>query len=167
MLTPLLFPKIFVMETIIKFLAYFGLHGNITLEISWFISQLVFTVPFILLFYVFLNFQIKSNELKYLRVLGVNFNYILKTSFLRRFFPEYVLSLIITTFIIINEGTINSIYSDVVPSFTSEFIRSYFGRGINEPIGDTLFAIQLLISLIVITIWNIQKVKKKNGKIKF
>lgn len=132
-----------------------GIKGSALTNISWVIGQCISALPIIASFIFVIHFFTKNKELEYLNIMKANFSEIVKWSFLKRYRIEYIMTFLFAFSIIWNEGTFNKVYSDRIPSYVSEILRTVNSRNADYSQGMMFFLFSLLLAITCIVFWNI------------
>lgn len=132
-----------------------GVKGAFSTNVIWVLGQCINSLPIIGSFIFVVHFIVRNKELYYLETMNANFLEIVHWSFLKRFRLEYFMTFLFSFSIIWNEGTFNKIYSDVIPSYVSEILRTVNSRNADYSQGMMFFLFSLFLGVICIILWNI------------
>ena len=133
----------------------FGIRGTLSTNISWIVGQCISALPIIASFIFVIHFFTKNKELDYLNIMKADFSEIIRWSFLKKYKIEYLMTFLFAFSIIWNEGTFNRVYSDRIPSYVSEILRTVNSRNADYGQGMMLFLFSLLLGIICIVLWNV------------
>jgi len=78
---------------------------------------------------------------------------IAKTSFLQRFKAEYLLLFILAFSFIWNEGVVNNLFSDFIPSFAANLKMLITGRAADLQHAAAYLWMSIALSLISVVLW--------------
>lgn len=140
-----------------------NLKGSLSTRVFWLFGQCVNSLPIVATFIIVIHFYVQNKELIYSKAMRLSNMETIKYSFLKRFKLEYLLTLLFAFSIIWNEGTFNKVYSDRIPSYVSEIMRTVSSRNADYSQGMLFFTFSLLISLVCILIWNIITAKQNKA----
>lgn len=132
-----------------------GARGALPTNISWIVGQCVSSLPVIASFIFVVHFFTKNKELEYLEIMKANFSETVKWCFVKRFRVEYIMTFLFAFSIIWNEGTFNKVYSDRIPSYVSEILRTVNSRNADYGQGMMFFLFSLLLGVACIALWNV------------
>jgi hypothetical protein len=132
-----------------------GIRGKFATNISWVLGQCISALPIIATFIFVIHFLARNKELEYLGAMKADLTEVIKWSFIKRFRIEYLMTFLFSFSIIWNEGTFNKIYSDRIPSYVSEILRTVNSRNADYGRGMMFFLFSLLLSILCIVIWNV------------
>ncbi len=132
----------------------FQTHSRLSTRLMWILGQCINTLPIIASFLFVIHFTVSNRELDYLSIMRVNFDELVRWSFLRRFRVEYLMTLLFAFSIIWNEGTFNKVYSDRIPSYVSEILRTVNSRNADYGQGMLYFLFSMGLGLLCIGLWN-------------
>lgn len=139
------------------------LKGPFSTRVFWLFGQCVNSLPIIATFIIVIHFYVQNKELIYSKAMRLSNIESIKYSFLKRFKLEYLLTLLFAFSIIWNEATFNKVYSDRIPSYVSEIMRTVSSRNADYGQGMLFFTFSLLISLVCILIWNVITAKQNKA----
>ncbi len=131
----------------------------------WGISMFFKFLPLMVAFFLCSFLLVKNDELTFTKIHKVPLLSTLTLLFGKRYITIYLLSLFLTLSLIINETTINNVYSEYVPAISGIFDRSLIGRSENLNLAISLQLFTVLLGSIIILIWNlilITILKEKN-----
>lgn len=154
-----LLPPLALMLCGFEWSSLLNFKGALSTKMFWLFGQCINSLPIIATFIVVIHFYVQNKELIYAKAMRLSNMETIKYSFLKRFKLEYILTLLFAFSIIWNEGTFNKVYSDRIPSYVSEIMRTVSSRNADYSQGMLFFAFSLLISLVCIAIWNVITVK--------
>lgn len=155
-----LLPPLALMLCGFEWSSFFNFKGSLSTRVFWLFGQCVNSLPIIATFIIVVHFYVKNKELIYSKSMRLSNIETIKYSFLKRFKLEYLLTLLFAFSLIWNEGTFNKVYSDRIPSYVSEIMRTVSSRNADYSQGMLFFAFSLLISLVCIIIWNVITIKQ-------
>jgi hypothetical protein len=164
-----LFPPLTVFISSFQLQKWIVLDGDLIIKTSWIVSHCSRIIPILSVLLIVTHFRIKNDELTYLLLHKSSIYEILKVSFLKRFGGDYFLIFLITFSMILNEDIINSVLSDVIPSFTNELKMSSSGKSSDYAKAMGYFSVSLFVSLFAVGIWNSVvinnlRMEKKDGE---
>jgi ABC-type sugar transport system permease subunit len=135
--------------------SFLGISGELSTTTAWIIGQCINALPIIASFVFVIHFVVKNNEIEYLQTMRASTSEIIKWSFIKRFRIEYIMTFIFTFSTIWNEGTFNKIYSDTIPSYVSEILRTVNSRNADYSVGMLYFLFSLTLAIICVGLWNV------------
>lgn len=150
----LLIPPICILISGFKWMAWLGYDSTLILLFIWILAHSFTSLPILASFIVVNHFRLSMNELDYLHATKVPLTTILSVSFLKRFQAEYILTIIFAFSFIWNESTINKIYSDKIPSYTSNLEMLITGRGADYSKAFGFVLISICLSCCCLALWN-------------
>lgn len=153
-----LIPPVLIEKTSYELKSMFLFLDN---TILWFLLQLFWSLPLVLLFSLPLVYSINKNSVKYDKIHKINTFKSFNNNVLSSFSNSVLLLFILVMSIIWNDGIINSIFSDNLYSFASSFERVVNGRVVDYQIANFMLALSLLISTVAILIYT--KAEKEIG----
>ncbi len=160
-----LIPPLALMLFGFEWSSIFNVRGVFSTSVVWVIGQAINSLPVIATFIFVIHFVTQNKELEYLEIMKVEFNEVIKWSFLKRFKTEYLMTFLFAFSIIWNEGTFNKVYSDRIPSYVSEILRTVNSRNADYSEGMLFLLFSLLLAVVCITLWNIVLYRlSKNNK---
>lgn len=121
----------------------------------WMLGHLFLVFPLSSTFILVTHFRTTNTELNYLDAHQMSFTEMVRDSFVKRFFVDYILTFLITFSLIWNEGSINSTLSDFIPSFISEMKMSLTGRGADYAKGMSYLLLSIAIAVTALFSWKI------------
>ena len=145
-----LIPPVLIEKTSYELKSIFLFLDN---TILWFILQLFWSLPLILLFSLPLVYSININSVKYDQVHKISILNSFNNNMLSVFNNSILLLFILVISIIWNDGIINSIFSDNLYSFASSFERVANGRVVDYQTANFMLALSLIISMVAILIY--------------
>lgn len=134
---------------------FLQVRGSLPTNTSWIIGQCISAFPIIASFILVIHFFTKNRELEYLGIMKADFAEIVRWSFLKRYRVEYAMTFLFAFSIIWNEGTFNKVYSDRIPSYVSEILRTVNSRNADYSQGMMFFLFSLLLGFACILLWNL------------
>lgn len=158
-----LLPPLALMLCGFEWSSIFNFKGSLSTRVFWLFGQCVNSLPIIATFIIVVHFYVKNKELIYLKSMRLTNFETIRNSFLKRFKLEYLLTLLFAFSLIWNEGTFNKVYSDRIPSYVSEIMRTVSSRNADYSQGMLFFVFSLLISLTCIVIWNVITIKQNKA----
>lgn len=150
-----LLPPLTLMLCGFEWSSIFNFKGEISTRLFWLFGQSVNSLPIIATFIIVTHFIVKNEELIYEKSMKLNTYEIIKYSFIKRFKLEYLLAFLFAFSIVWNEGTFNKVYSNRIPSYVSEIMRTISSRNADYSQGMLFFFFSLTLSIVCIGIWNI------------
>lgn len=132
-----------------------GIRGTLSTNIFWLVGQCVSALPIVASFVFVIHFFTKNKEIEYLNIMNVNFSEIIKWSFFKKYKIEYLMTFLFAFSIIWNEGTFNRVYSDRIPSYVSEILRTVNSRNADYEKGMMYFLFSVLLGFVCIIFWNV------------
>lgn len=151
----LFFPPFILYIIGFKWLAIIGYHNNISLRFIWVLGHILLVLPILGSFLAVTHYRTENKEIEYVDIYKLNYWGKMKLLFNKRYYLDYLLTLLISFSFIWNESTINNLLSDFIPSFISELKMSISGRGTNYSSGLGYLFISISLALLSITIWNL------------
>jgi ABC-type glycerol-3-phosphate transport system permease component len=158
-----LLPPLALMLCGFEWSSFFNFKGSLSTRIFWLFGQCINSLPIVATFIIVIHFYVKNKELIYLKSMRLTNTETIKYSFLKRFKLEYLLTLLFAFSLIWNEGTFNKVYSDRIPSYVSEIMRTVSSRNADYSQGMLFFVFSLIISLACIVIWNVITIKQNKA----
>lgn len=158
-----LLPPLALMLCGFEWSSFLNLKGSFSTRVFWLFGQCVNSLPIVATFIIVIHFYVQNKELIYSKAMRLSTMETIKYSFLKRFKLEYLLTLLFAFSIIWNEGTFNKVYSDRIPSYVSEIMRTVSSRNADYSQGMLFFTFSLLISLVCILIWNVITAKQNKA----
>ncbi|NVO03003.1 MAG: hypothetical protein HXX09_09925 [Bacteroidetes bacterium] len=161
----LLIPPIEIMLGGFEWMSYFNFKGFYASVLFWLIGHTFLSLPILGSFLMVTNFKITSNELNYCKIYNVSRKDIFKINFLKKFKAEYLLTFLFAYTIILNEGLLNNVFSDNIPSFVSVLNDSISSKNADYSLSMLFFLVSIFVALISVGIW-LRSIKKyQNEKI--
>ncbi len=129
----------------------------------WAISQLALVTPLIASFLFASFLSVTNSELRYQRWIGASLGEIASNSFAKRYVPQLLFSLLFAFLQVWNEDSVNGVFENVVPSFSTLINRTLSGRAesIANASGYAYFGIALAIVLGIF--WLIALLSSRRG----
>lgn len=158
-----LLPPLALMLCGFEWSSFFNFKGSLSTRLFWLFGQCVNSLPIVATFIIVIHFSVKNKELIYVKSMKLTNLETIKYSFLKRFKLEYLLTLLFAFSLIWNEGTFNKVYSDRIPSYVSEIMRTVSSRNADYSQGMLFFLFSLFISLACIVIWNVITIKQNKA----
>lgn len=148
-------PPILIFKLFFKWMAIIGYGSEQNVYLGWFFGHILTIAPILVAFAIVTHFRVKNNYIDYFssQKFG-NFKTILDL-FLKPFKYDYLLLLIISISLVWNEGIINNVLSDKIPSFVTAINLSKEGKLGELSIAMNYFLLSFFLSFLGITIWNI------------
>lgn len=151
----LLLPPIVIMLSGFKWMSIIGYTSKFGVTFFWTMGHIILSLPILGSFLVITHFSVKNSELDYLKTYGFKRTEVLKYSFVRRFLLEYFLTGIFAVSMIWNEGILNRVFSDHIPSFVSSMQNVLVSRDADYSVGMMYFLVSLAIGLLVVLVWTL------------
>lgn len=148
-------PPIIILVCGFKWMAIVGYRNEISIYLCWITGHALLSLPLLGSFIIFNHFRLSNNELNYVGVYRMSFFNILKYSFFKRFKAEYLLLFIVSYATIWNESVLNNLFSDYIPSFSSQLKMMIMGSGADYTQAVGYLLVSLLISVTAVAIWQI------------
>ncbi len=135
-----------------KWIAVIGVASSLTMTIQWFIGHLIITFPLISSFLIFNNFQLTNKRIDYIEFVKPPKLKKYLDLFVKPYKIELLLAFVISISVIWNEGYLNRVYSDFVPSFSSHIGKYIEGRSYDYSISNSYLLISVMLSFLAITL---------------
>lgn len=119
----------------------------------WVAGHMLLTKPLLGSFVLFSHFRVSTNEIDYLQLHGLTKREIARTSFLQRFKAEYLLLFILAYSFIWNEGVVNNLFSDFIPSFAANLKMLITGRAADLQHAAAFLWMSIALSLLSVGLW--------------
>jgi len=119
----------------------------------WVAGHMLLTKPLLGSFVLFSHFHVSSNELDYQRLHGLTKWELAKYSFLKRFKAEYFLLFILAYSFIWNEGVVNNLFSDFIPSFAANLKMLITGRAADLQHAAAFLWMSIGLSVASVFLW--------------
>lgn len=149
----LLVPPLCIMLSGFRWMSIIGYNNMPVMYTTWIFSHAIILLPLLGSFLLTIHYRISNFEFSYLKTINIKISEIFKYIFVKRFKLEYLLTLILAFSFIWNESTLNKVFSDRIPSFTSILEMYFTGRGADYSIALTYFLISLILSIIGVLLW--------------
>lgn len=159
----LLVPPIVQLISGFKWLEVINVDRQLGIIFFWIIGHCMLSLPLLASFLFVTHFRVGNYELDYLRVFRVSELQKIKWSFLMRFRGEYLLAFLLSITIIWNEGIINRVFADYIPSFVSVLMRSVGSRRADYADAMTFLLISIILAFICLLVWirSVEKTQKQ------
>lgn len=149
----LLVPSLLVYLAGYKWAALFSVTDSTRIVILWVTSHVIFTIPLLSSFLFSTHFNASNKELDFQAISEARALEIIKISFLKRFWLQYLLAFIFSFALIWNESTLNRVYSDTIPAFSPLLEMAIQGRAADMEIALAYYLISLSIASIGVLVW--------------
>ncbi|MBL0128448.1 MAG: hypothetical protein IPP83_13560 [Flavobacteriales bacterium] len=149
----LLVPPLLVLLSGHAWMGYLGYEWTSVIWPIWVAGHMLLTKPLLGSFVLFSHFRVSSSELDYLRLHGVSKWQLARTSFLQRFKAEYLLLFILAFSLIWNEGVVNNLFSDFIPSFAANLKMLITGRAADLRHAAAFLWMSLFLSFTSVLLW--------------
>ena len=123
----------------------------------WGSGMLLAYLPLITVFFLASYLSISKEELNYAKVHKLHLINIVKDIFGLRFLAIYLLTFLLSISIILNDHTINNMFSDFVISLSGVFDRSLIGRSENETLAASLLLLSSALAFSILFIWTLAR----------
>lgn len=151
--TLMLIPPIILLVSGYKWMGYLGYHSESMVYIIWLLGHAILTLPVMGSFVLFNHFQVSSKELDYQFISAIPITSIIRFSFMARFKGQYFFLFIICFSFIWNEATLNSLFSDYIPSFAVNLKMLLTGRSADYSLAFGYLSVSLLLGAIAVIVW--------------
>jgi ABC-type Fe3+ transport system permease subunit len=149
----LLVPPLLVLLSGYAWMGQLGYSWTQMIWPIWVAGHMLLTKPLLGSFVLFSHFRVSTNELDYLQLHGLSKWEIAKTSFLQRFKAEYLLLFILAFSFIWNEGVVNNLFSDFIPSFAANLKMLITGRAADLQHAAAFLWMSIALSLVSVALW--------------
>jgi len=149
----LLVPPLLVLLSGYAWMGQLGYSWTQMIWPIWVAGHMLLTKPLLGSFVLFSHFRVSTNELVYLQLHGLSKWEIAKTSFLQRFKAEYLLLFILAFSFIWNEGVVNNLFSDFIPSFAANLKMLITGRAADLQHAAAFLWMSIALSLVSVALW--------------
>lgn len=149
----LLVPPLLVLLSGYAWMGQLGYSWTQVIWPIWVAGHMLLTKPLLGSFVLFSHFRVSTNELDYLQLHGLSKWEIAKTSFLQRFKAEYLLLFILAFSFIWNEGVVNNLFSDFIPSFAANLKMLITGRAADLQQAAAFLWMSITLSLVSVALW--------------
>jgi hypothetical protein len=155
----ILLPPIVLLVLSYKWMHIVGYNSPDSIYIAWFVGHLLLTFPILTGFSVTTHFKVNNTSIAYIDAHKLGLREKVRSLFWGAFKADYLLALLFAFSIIWNEGTINNILSDYIPSFVTEINKTITGKSADYSNGVNYLFVSILLAFASIAIWNIKIVK--------
>jgi len=160
----LLIPPLEIMLGGFEWMTLLNINGYYGSILFWLIGHTILSLPILGSFLMVTNFKITSNELNYCKIYNVSRKDIFKINFLKKFKADYLLTFLFAYTIILNEGLLNKVFSDKIPSFVSALNDSISSKNADYSLSMLFFLVSLIVASASIGIWIRSMKKYQNEK---
>jgi ABC-type sugar transport system permease subunit len=151
----LLIPSILVYLAGYKLVGLFSMNNSLSVYFVWLSSHIMLIIPLLTSFLIATHFSVSNRELDFHVISKASILEIIKSSFLKRFWLQYLLTLIFAFSLIWNESNLNRIFSDIIPSFATNLEMAIKGRASNKAVAMAYYMISISIAFLGVNIWMI------------
>lgn len=130
------------------------LQGSTQYYYLWSLAMLLAYLPLITVFFLASYLSIDKSELDYAKIHKLGLKNIIKDIFGWRFLGIYLLTFLLSTSLILNDYTINNVFSDFVASLSGIFDRSLVGRSENQGLAASLLILSSMLAFSILMVWN-------------
>jgi len=159
----LLLPPIEIMISGYQWIHLLNLSESFSYIFFWLLGHIILSLPLLGGFLIVTHFQVTPNELNYCYVHNVRRNELFRLNFLKKFRTEYFLAFLFAFTLILNEGLLNKVFSDRIPSFISALNESISSKNADYSLSMLYYFLSLIIALLCITVW-IRSMKKNTNE---
>jgi ABC-type Fe3+ transport system permease subunit len=160
----LLIPPLEIMLGGFEWMNLLKLNGFYSSVVFWLVGHTFLSLPILGSFLLVTNFKISSNELNYCKIYNISQKDIFKTNFFKKFKAEYLLALLFAYTVILNEGLLNKVFSDKIPSFVSALNDSISTKNADYSLSMLFFLVSIIVASASIGIWIYSMKKYQNEK---
>lgn len=164
MFSLILVPPIILLVLGFKWMKLIGYNSLNNIYISWVIGQALLSFPILTSFTAITHFRVENKSIQYLNAHLSSLSEKLRDLFFLPFQGDYLLTYLLAFAMIFNEGPINNILSDVIPSFTNELNKTITGRAADYSNGMNYFLISFFLAVSCLTLWNYLLNKYQNSQ---
>lgn len=133
------------------------LQGATQYYYLWLLAMLLAYLPLITVFFLASYLSIDKAELDYAKIHKLGLKNTIKDIFGWRFLGIYLLTFLLSMSLILNDYTINNVFSDYVVSLSGIFDRSLVGRSENEGLAASLLILSSMLAFSILIVWNFVK----------
>lgn len=149
----MLIPPLLIMLGGFEWMNLLNIHGYYGSILFWLVGHTILSLPILGSFLMITNFKITSNELNYCKIYNIPRNNIFNINFFKKFKADYLLTFLFAFSIILNEGLLNKVFSDKIPSFVSVLNDSISSKNADYSLSMLFFLLSLIIAFVCIGIW--------------
>lgn len=149
----LLVPPLLVLLSGHLWMGQLGYEWTSVIWPIWVAGHMLLTKPLLGSFVLFSHFRVSSNELDYQRLHGLTKWELAWNSFLTRFKAEYLLLFILAYSFIWNEGVVNNLFSDFIPSFAANLKMLITGRAADLRHAAAFLWMSIALSIASVVLW--------------
>ncbi len=128
------------------------------------LGHTLLSFPVLASFSITTHFRVQNSFIQYLDAHQASFIEKLRDLFFTPFQADYLLTFLLAFAMIWNEGSINNILSDVIPSFVSELNKTITGKAVDYANGMDYFLISLTLAVSSAALWNFILLKHQNNQ---
>lgn len=154
-------PPIILLIASFQWLAALEISTQNSITLFWVLGHSILMLPLLSSFLLISHFRVSSRELEFLKVFKVSQGQTWILHFIKRFKGEYFLTLVLAITIVWNEGLINRVFSDHIPSFVSTITASIVGKSANYGNAMMFLLVSLTLSLSCIAMWVLSSQSKR------
>lgn len=149
----LFIPPLEIMLGGFEWMKLLNLHGFFYMVIFWLFGHSILSLPLLGSFLMVTNFRITSNELNYCKIYNISQRDIFRFNFFEKFKAEYLLAFLFAYTIILNEGLLNKVFSDKIPSFVSALNDSISSKNADYSLSMLFFMVSIIVAFTSVGIW--------------
>ena len=146
-------PPIVLLIAGFKWLNIVNLSHQSAISLFWIIGHCMLSLPLLGSFLFVTHFRVHKKELEYLSIFNIPERSKFYWNFWRRFRGDYLLTFLFATTIIWNEGIINRVFSDSIPSFVSILLRTISSRQADYSEAMTFLFVSILLAALCLFLW--------------
>lgn len=150
----ILVPPVTLLVLGFKWMQIIGYQSSINIPIAWILGHTLMSFPILASFTIATHFRLKNSYINYLDAHRVSFSEKLRDLFLIPFQGDYLLTFLLAFAMIFNEGTINNVLSDIIPSFVAELNKTISGRSADYANGMNYFLVSLILAVGSTLLWS-------------
>ena len=147
-----LVPPVCVMICGYKWMSIVG-YNEVIMYAVWIWGHPILVFPVLGSFIISTHFIVSNNEIDWNFIHMMKCQDIIKYSFLKRFYKDYILTFLFAFTFIWNDVTLNKILSDEIPSFSEKMQRLFIGRAANDAQATLYALVAIIIASSCIAIW--------------
>lgn len=160
----LFIPPLLIMLAGFQWMSSLHMAGIASTVFFWLVGHGLLLLPILSGFLIVTYFQVSAGELYYCRIYLIGRKDLFYRNFFQRFKAEYLLTFLFAYTLIMNEGLLNKVFSDRIPSFTAVLNESISSKSSDYSVSMLFFLISLLMAAGCILIWNYSIKRNQDAK---